>query len=387
VSQPHRIGVNLLWLVPGVVGGSEEYTTRLLAGLGQRAHRDIEFVLFVLEPFVEAHRDLTERFETVVCPVLQGGVKSLRVGAENVWLYQQCFRHRIDLMHHAGGIMPAARSTPGVLTIHDLQPLIIPERFTPVKRNFSRLSIPPSARSAKLIFTPSEHARQTVVDLLDIEPDRVTVIPSAVAPRSGAPRPRAAAAVCASYGIEGRFFLYPAITYPHKNHQMLIEAFAEVASVEPDVTLVLTGGRERMEESISESIRRLGIERRVKRLGRIPRRDLDALFIRATALTFPSLFEGFGVPVLEAMNLGCAVIATTATSVPEVVGDAGMLVAPTDQAGWTAAMKRILTDDALAERYRTAGRARAADFSWERSSSLLEAGLRRGLSLAAVVPA
>ncbi len=378
ITTPHRIGVNLLWLVPGVVGGSEEYTTRLLAGLGARSHRDLEFTLFVLEPFLEAHPDLVEQFQTVVCP-LHGRVKSVRVGAENTWLYREAKNQRIDLMHHAGGIMPALRSVPGVLTIHDLQPLIIPERFTPVKREFSRRAIPPSASRAELVFTPSEHTKQSVINKLGVPSERIVVVPSAVAPRQDRHGQRTPAEVCASYGIEGPFFLYPAITYEHKNHRLLLHAFAEVARDHADAQLVLTGGRERMEERIAQDIIELGIKGRVKRLGRIPREDLDALYRHAVALTFPSLFEGFGVPVLEAMTLGCAVIATDATSVPEVVGDAGILLTPKKSEPWSAAMRRLIEEPKLRDRYRRAGQARARLFSWERSSSLLEAGLRRGL--------
>ena len=238
ITTPHRIGVNLLWLVPGVVGGSEEYTTRLLAGLSARSHRDLEFVLFTLEPFREAHPDLADAFETVVCPLL-GRVKSARVGAENSWLYHQAQVNQIDLMHHAGGIMPAARSVPGVLTIHDLQPLIIPKRFTPVKREFSRRTIPPSARWARVVFTPSEHTRESVIDRLGVEADNIVVVPSAVAPRQERQGMREPSEVCLSYGIDGPFFLYPAITYEHKNHRFLLEAFAELHQTHPEAQLCL----------------------------------------------------------------------------------------------------------------------------------------------------
>ena len=134
-----------------------------------------------------------------------------------------------------------------------------------------------------------------------------------------------------------------------------------------------------MEEKIASDIVSLGIRGQVKRLGRIPREDLDALYRHAVALTFPSLFEGFGVPVLEAMTLGCAVIATNATSVPEVVGDAGILLAPNRTRPWSQAMRQLLENPGLRDGYRRAGQQRARVFSWERSSSVLEAGIRRGL--------
>src|SRR5207249_1109877 len=121
-----------------------------------------------------------------------------------------------------------------------------------------------------------------------------------------------------TYAIDGPFFLYPAITYPHKNHVLLVRAFADVVTLHPDALLVLTGGPGTLEDAVRAEASDRGVAGRVRRLGRVPRRDLMWMYRHATALTFPSLFEGSGLPVLEAMAHGCPVIAAHATALPEV---------------------------------------------------------------------
>ena len=369
-----HVGVNLLWLVPGVVGGSEEYTTRTLQGLAALSPPDLDVTVFALRPFVQAHPEVTGAFETVTLP-LTGREKSVRVAAESSWLQYMCRRQGIQLMHHAGGIMPPMRTIPGVLTIHDLQPLVMPEHFSPVKRNFSRIAVPRSIRAARLVLTPSEHARDSVIELVDFPADRVVVVPHGIVPDDEAPDPNEADDVRARYDLDRPFFLFPAITYPHKNHLLLVRALEHV----PDALLVLTGGQAQMEDAIAEEAEARGVRDRVRRLGRIPRADLDALYGMAVALTFPSTFEGFGAPVLEAMSRGCPVLAADATALPEVVGGAGLLLPPDDDDAWIDAMNRVLTDDDLRRELADAGRARAADYNWQRSAEALVSAYDRAL--------
>jgi alpha-1,3-rhamnosyl/mannosyltransferase len=170
-----------------------------------------------------------------------------------------------------------------------------------------------------------------------------------------------------------------AITWPHKNHPLLVEAFAAVAYADTDVDLVLTGGEASGEGRLRDEIARHRLEGRVRRTGRIPQADLDGLLTGATALTFPSRFEGFGAPVLEAMSRGCPVIAADATALPEVVGDAGILVPADDAAAWSGAMTALLHDDARRSSLAAAGRARVAGFGWDASAAALEAAYRDAL--------
>jgi alpha-1,3-rhamnosyl/mannosyltransferase len=374
------VGVNLHWLVPGVVGGSEEYTVRTLDGVLDVAPDDIELVLFALRPFIEAHSELTERIETVTLS-LTGRDKSVRVAAESSWLAYQARRQGVAMVHHAGGILPAVRALPGLLTVHDVQPLLHPENFSPAKRAFSRAVLPRSARSAQLVVTPSEYSRQALLSVVDLPPEKVRIVPHGIpTPSIGPGREVDLAQVKDGFGVEPPFFLYPAITYPHKNHLTLIRAFAGVVKEHPEASLVLTGGEAQMEGEIHETIAELGLTDRVHRLGRIPWWDLAAFLRQAHGLGFPSRFEGFGAPVIEAMARGCPVIAADATALPEVVGDAGVLGDSDVEPAWTREMVRLLDDPAhhadLVER----GRKRAEQFTAVTSAEALLTAYREVLS-------
>ncbi|MDP9069393.1 MAG: glycosyltransferase family 4 protein [Actinomycetota bacterium] len=370
-----KVGINLLWMVPGVVGGSETYTTRLLHGLAERDSR-MEYILFALPQFASAHPDLTSRFETNYAP-LTGQWKSFRVAGENSWLATQSRRNKVDLLHHAGGVLPLFPSQRPVLTIHDLQYLYYPDYFTRTKLLYLRRMVPRSAEGARLILTPSEFTRRTVIERLNIDPSLVTTVPHGISLREDKVD---ASDIRERYGIPGAFFLYPAATYPHKNHLVLLEAFAKLLKVHPKVSLVLTGARAwsewkvaaDMRDRIVEEIHHLGIHDEVKMLGYVSARDLDALYQEATAVTFASRFEGFGAPVLEAMARGCPVIASNATALPEVVANAGALVSPDNPDEWCDEMARLLEDETQRTMWTKLGHERAKDFGWTRSARILE---------------
>jgi glycosyltransferase involved in cell wall biosynthesis len=368
-----KVGINLLWLVPGVVGGSETYTTRLLHGLVERSS-DIDYTLFALPQFADAHTDLAKSFKIAFAPVT-GHWKSFRIAGENSWLVAQARRRHIDLLHHAGGTVPLLWGARSVLTIHDLQYLYYPEYFTKAKLNYLKRMVPRSAEAARLILTPSEFSRRTVIERLNIDPSIVVVVPHGISPRTM----KVPGDVRERYGISGRYFLYPAITYPHKNHLVLIDAFAKVLEDHPDTMLVLTGAKGSMEVRIAKEVAKLGIHDKVLRLGYIPREDLDALYMEAVAMTFPSRFEGFGAPVLEAMARRCPVIASDAAATPEVVREAGYLVSPDNSEQWAHAMAHLLADDGQREELAKSGFVRAGEFTWGRAADVLEDSYRHAL--------
>jgi glycosyltransferase involved in cell wall biosynthesis len=369
-----KVGINLLWLVPGQVGGSETYTARLLSGLAERSS-ELDYTLFALPQFAEAHPELASTFKTAYAPVT-GQWRSFRVAGENSWLIAKCRQRKIDLVHHAGGTMPLLRGARRVLTIHDLQYLYYPEYFPPTKLRWLKLMVPRSAEAARLILTPSAYTRRTVIDRLNIDPSIVITVPHGVSPREAK---RGSLPVRELYELEGPYLLYPAITYPHKNHLVLLQGFARLLRTHPDATLVLTGAKGSTEVRIASFIRELGIEDRVRRLGHVPAEDLDALYHEASGLVFPSRFEGFGAPVLEAMSRGCPVIAANTTALPEVVGEAGVLVSPDDPAAWGDAMADLMEDDEMRSRLAKLGTERARAFTWTRSADVLEDAYRRAL--------
>ena len=360
-----KVGCNLLWLVPGALGGSETAVVSLLRQIGDHQPDDVELSLYALDAFAAGYPDLTKRFPTRPVP-LTGRLKALRVVAENTWLAGQVRRDGLDLVHHMSGVLPVLRRGPAVVTVHDLQPFDMPHNFHPVKRAYVQRSVPRSVRKARLVLTPSEFVRQGVIDRFGIAPERVR------ATRWGVDPPNTEVAVGqvqARYGLPRRWFVYNAVTWPHKNHELLIRAFSTVAAQEHDVVLVLTGGEAHSEDRIRALIAGTGLRGRVRRTGRIPRDDMLAIVRGAVALTFPSRYEGFGLPALEAMSLGTPVLAGDAASLPEVVDDAGRLIDPDDADAWGEAMLRLLHDGDERERLIAAGQARAAAFSWATTAS------------------
>jgi alpha-1,3-rhamnosyl/mannosyltransferase len=370
-------------MVPGVVGGSETYTTRLLSGLAEQSSDDLHYTLFTLPQFATAHPEFAADFDLAFAPVT-GQWKSFRVAGENSWLAAQAKLKKIDLLHHAGGTMPLVHSARPVLTIHDLQYLFYPEYFTRTKLTWLRQMVPRSVEAARVILVPSEFTRRTVIERLNIDPSVVIVVPHGISPRE--PR-EPVPDLRERYGLPGPIFLYPAASYPHKNHLLLLEAFKKLLSTHPGALLVLTGARaylesvtaKQMEARIDEEVRALGIEDGVRRLGFVPSDDLDALYQEAVATVFPSKFEGFGAPVLEAMSRACPVVASNATALPEVVGDNGLLVSPDNAEEWAETMARLIEDEDLRGRLAKLGPERAREFTWARSATILEDAYRHAL--------
>jgi glycosyltransferase involved in cell wall biosynthesis len=358
-----RVGINLLWLVPGRVGGTEMATVSLLRQLAAQPAPGLDLSLYVVDGFGEAYPDVMASFPTESVP-MTGRVRPLRVAAENTWLAQRT-RGRVDLMHHVGGVLPLVQAAPGVVTIHDLQPFDLPGNFTPIKRLYLQRSIPRTVRRAARVLVPTEFVRRGVLDRFDVDPDHVLVS------RWGVEHPgheMSVAQVQARYGLPRRWFVFPSFTWNHKNHLMLLRAFAGVAAREHDVMLVLTGGEGPAEQAVADEILRLGLRGRVRRTGLVPRRDVLAIVRGAVALTWPSLYDGFGLPVLEGMSLGTPVVSSDAAALPEVVGGAALML-PTDDVGaWTDAMVRLLEDGVERRRLAELGLAHVADFTWQRTA-------------------
>jgi len=376
------VGVNLLWCVPGQVGGSEEYVTRMLAPLHEVAP-DLDVVLFVLPGFAAAHPGLARRYELVTAP-LGGRRRSLRVVAERTWLAHQAKRRRLGLVHHGGGTAPPLPRShaPVVLTMHDIQYAAFPQYFTRLKLAWLRREVPAGLARADRITTPSGFVRDTLRTELAVAPERVDVVPHGL-PAGFAEGPIDEDALRARYRIPGPFLLYPAATYPHKNHLLLVDALARLDR--PDVRLVLTGGTGLGEEVLLQEVHRRGLRDRVLRTGRVPDRDRDALLRCADVLVFPSRYEGFGAPVLEAMAVGTPVVAAAATALPEVVGPprpdpAALLLDPDDGAGWVDAIGRVLDDPGLRARLAAAGRARAAELTAVHSARAMVTAYRGALA-------
>ncbi len=240
--------------------------------------------------------------------------------AESTWLAREASRRDVHLVHHLNNVVPWIRTRGSVLTIHDLRPITMPDSLGAAHGAYLRSRFAPSVRHAAVVTTPSEFVRGTVIELLDADPERVVVVSAPVLPSGPiAPTPSL---------VDAPSFIYPAITNPHKNHVTLLEAFAGIVGAHPETRLVLTGSRGPAEDEVAATIVRLGLGDRVQRFGRVPATRLDASLRAAVALVYPSRYEGFGLPLAEAMAVGCPVIASNATALPEVAGGAGLLVDP-----------------------------------------------------------
>jgi alpha-1,3-rhamnosyl/mannosyltransferase len=365
-----KVGCNLLWLVPGVVGGTEMATVSLLRELAAEPADGIEPGLYALDAFGQRYPDLIEAFPTRLVP-LTGRLRPLRVAAENTWLARQT--RDDDLVHHMGGVLPPAQRGPAVVTVHDLQPFDMPENFAPSKRFYLQRSIPRTVRRATGVLAPSEFVRQGIIDRFGVAPDRVGLAHWGVEPPT---TDVSVAQVQARYGLPRRWFVYPSFTWWHKGHGMLLRAFAQVAAREHDVVLVLTGGRGPADDAVNQLITEAGLSGRVRRTGLVPRRDVLAIMRGAVALTFPSRYEGFGLPVLEAMSLGTPVLAADSAALPEIVGDGGRILPAGDVDAWVAGMIDLLDDGAARERLVAAGRARVAEFTWAATAAATVAAYR-----------
>ena len=367
-SEPARelvVGVNLLWCLPGEVGGSEEYLVRQLTGLHEGGP-NIRATLFVLPGFAAAHRDLTSQHEVVVAS-LDARRRSRRVWSEATWLPRRL--HGLDVVHHAGGTVPPRSPGPIVLTVHDLQYRTYPGYLTSTKRRYLQVSVPRSVHRARVVAVPTRYVRDTVVEAFGTDPEQVVVVPHGVDP----PVTWTDEATLRRRHHLGqrRLLVYPAITHPHKNHRLLFDLLSGPWG-DPDLLLVMLGSTGLAEQEVAATIERLRLGARVIRPGRVTDADRDGFIAAAEALVFPSEYEGFGAPVLEAMSLGTPVVCSDRAALPEVAGDAA-LVRPLTVEAWATALDEVAAHrDELA----AAGRRRAAWFTTKGSGARLAEAYR-----------
>jgi glycosyltransferase involved in cell wall biosynthesis len=359
---PH-VGLNLLYLVPGEVGGSEIYAHRLVDALG-RARPDTRFTVFAgreAAPSLRAqgwpanvtvHRlPVTARNKAAALPGRPGA--PARAG--------------VDLLHSLGTTSPiVVPGRPSVVTILDLIYEAYPDTFPPAARLGLRALVGPGARRADRVITISEAVKRDVVERLRVPAERVDAVLLGNGMRP-APRATPAAELRERLGLgDGRLALCVSAALVHKNIPRLLEAFGALGPAYADCRLVVAGHQGREHDRLTAEIERLGLTGRVVLTGWIEDADLEGLYGAADVCVYPSLYEGFGMPVLEAMSRGVPLACSNATSLPEVAGDAAVLFDPLDPEAIARAIRTVLDDPRAAERLRASGRAQAARFTWER---------------------
>lgn len=350
-----RVLANLSFVVPGVVGGSEQHSVGLIRAVREHEAGRCAVTVAGSTALLETYPDLATNAVTVPGPAAR---RPYRVAAESLWL--PAHSRSVDLTHHFGGRLPARVRPPATVTIHDLQPLDHAEHFSRIKARYLARALPRTGQRSTLVLTPSQWVADRVRDRLGVPSERLRVVGPAVAPPSDPFEGHARLAAVA----DRRLIVFPAITHPHKNHQVLVEAIATIARRNPDVLLVLTGGAGAADQSVGQAIAAVDpAGRHIQHWGRVSTALVRATIDHAELLVFPSRYEGFGIPVVEAMAQGTAVVASRAACLPEVVGDAGRLVDEDKPEAWAAAVLELLADNQERERLATAGRTQALHWS------------------------
>jgi glycosyltransferase involved in cell wall biosynthesis len=253
--------------------------------------------------------------------------------------------------------------------VPDIQHEYFPEFFSEQALEERRRLYGDSIQRADHICAISEFTRQTLIERLDVAPDKITAIPLAADPIFTTCRePLDDAARLGKYGLKaGTYLFFPGHTWHHKNHRAAIEAL-RILRDKYGLTpmLICTGGAREAQPAIQRQIAESGLQGQVRFLGYCPHDDLPAIYRGAGCLIFPSLFEGFGMPVLEAMACGCPVVCSNTTSLPEIAGDAALLVEPTDSEAFADSTYRLLSNADLRTELTERGLPQAARFSWRR---------------------
>ena len=275
-----------------------------------------------------------------------------------------------ELFHATEHLLMPLRHTPSVLTIHDLVFRLFPHYHKPLNYAFLNLAMPLFIRRADHLIAVSHSTRQDLVRLYDVDPDKITVIYEAADPRFRPQPIEEIRRVQRKYSLPERFILSLGTLEPRKNYQRLVEALALLRQ-KPGAEgwrLVIVGGKGWLYGPFFRRLEELGLEHEVILLGHVPNEDLPALYSAATLFVFPSLYEGFGLPPLEAMACGTPVVCSRASSLPEVGGRAARYVNPTSTEEIAQAIHEVLVDEVLQEEMRERGVEQAKQFSWERAA-------------------
>ena len=362
----HSIGTGL--------AGNETYAANLIESLAEidRTHR---YTLYVTKP--EAVSRYEGRWPHVSVRRTLPHSPLVRIP---VTLSAELRRRPVDLLH-VQYTAPPLTPCPVVATVHDLAFEHIPATFKRRSWMQMRLTVRRTVRRAAHVITVSEYSRQDIIKTYGVPPERVTVTPEAAAPHFRPQPPEEVLRVRRKYAIDGDYILAVGSIQPRKNLVRLLRAYAELRSrrVRPP-QLVLVGKRAWLYGETLRAVEREGLAGACVFTGYVPEADLPALYAGALCFVYPSFFEGFGLPPLEAMQCGTPVITGNLTSLPEVVGDAGLMVDPFDARAIAAALGHVVEDAALREELRGRGLERASRFSWRATAALTLEAYERALS-------
>jgi len=366
-----RIGIDATPIPHEPVGAGIyiiQLTRALIAVKNELSNLPHEFIIFV-------HRQGYELINVPVTPGVEWIILPDRSPVHRL-LWEQAHlpfivsRLNIDLLHSLHYTRPAFLPCSSVVTFHDMTFLLFPHLHTRIKRVFFPISIRLSARYSQALIAVSECTRRDSIQLLNISPQKIFTVLNGISEEYS----QISDATCLEeirqkYQLPERFILTVGLIEPRKNLPMLIKAFARlVNSGRSAMHLVIAGRLGWMYKEIFRLIEILGIKDRVQFTGYLPAKDLSMVYNLAQIFVYPSLYEGFGFPPLEAMACGTPVISTSISAMSELIGDAGILVPPQDEVALAKAMQRVLDDFELQKRLSIMGRKHSALFTWKRTA-------------------
>jgi glycosyltransferase involved in cell wall biosynthesis len=376
-----HIGLNLIFLVPGETGGMEVVARELIPALVDVAPAGTRFTAFInREASGVGGGPWGELVPAVTVPVNARNRVQWVLG-EQALLPRLAARAHVDVLHSLASTAPAWGRFRRVVTVHDLIYARFPDAHAGIRDLGMRALVPVAVRRSDRVMADSQSTRDDLVELLGVAPARIDVVPLGLGTvRREQPLPE--------HGVRERLRLgeRPVVLAlsakrPHKNLLALIGALARLPAAERPV-LVLPGYPTAHEADLRERSRALGIEEDVRFPAWVSAEELEGLWALARVFVFPSLYEGFGLPVLEAMARGVPVACSNASSLPEVAGDAALLFDPHDEAAIAQALQRLLSDRDLAEQLRALGLQRVREFTWERTARLTLESYARALAAA-----
>jgi glycosyltransferase involved in cell wall biosynthesis len=370
-----HVGLNLIYLVPGETGGTEVYARELIPELVAGAP-DVRFTAFInREAAAVSDTPWGQLIPAVTVPVRSRN-RAEWVRGEQQLLPRLAAGAGVDVLHSLANTAPARGRFLRVVTIQDLMYRLAPEAHLGLRGLGMRVLVPLAARTSHRIIAASNATAEDLRRLLHVPPTKVDVVPHGVSV-SGRDDPMPVAEVRARFAIgDRRMILCAAAKRPHKNLMRLLGA---VASIRADrrPMLVLPGYATAHEDELRARVAELGIADDVRLLGWIEKDELEGLYATADCFVFPSLLEGFGLPVLEAMSRGVPVACSDRGSLAEVAGDAAILFDPESVPAIASAIERVLSDPTEAQRLRRAGYEQAARFSWKATAQGTLASYRR----------
>jgi glycosyltransferase involved in cell wall biosynthesis len=365
MRQLARVGINALFLRPRM-GGLETYVRRLVPELVQ-LRPELRFAVFLNEEGRDylAHEDWIGEVDVITHPLL--GRKWLTAASEAAVLGELALHRGIDLLHSVAMTGPLGRKPVHVVLVGDLIWLHDPESTGRVTATLWKTLVPPVVRRSDRVLTFSDATRRDLHEQFQVPLAKIDVVPLGHGTGAAAPTPSDELRARLALG-DGPVVLAVSAKRTHKNLLRLLRAFARVREGVPEATLVLPGNPTRHEEELKEEAGRLGVADAVRFPAYVDAADLEGLYALAAAVVVPSIREGFGLPVLEAMQRGVPVAASNTSSLPEVGGDAARYFDPFDDASMADAIGELLTDRGVAEELAERGRERARSFDWRRTA-------------------